>query len=191
MKKVTLICSLITVAIIFMSAMEASAQFQRRDYFLKPQAGLWFGPTTPILKTADLVDNNLGIGIFGRYNTGFQPLKIGAETSYQYFSSRGVNRLHFVPVYGNFVYLLPLNLPIRIQAKTGFGCAWMKVKPDDESGWSPIMNTGIEFSFPAGRIFNIGLRIDHFFIYEGYMKNSIMNGNIINSGIQVFVNINI
>jgi hypothetical protein len=170
---------------------EVFAQFQRRDYFLKPQVGIWFGPTTPILKTADLIDNNLGAGMFFRYNTGFQPLKIGVESAYQYFSSRGVNRLHFVPVYGNCVYLLPLNLPVRIQAKAGVGGAWMKIKPDDESRWNPIMNAGVEFSFPAGRIVNIGLRIDHFYIYEGYLKNSIMNGNIINSGIQVFININI
>jgi len=180
-----------SVTLILMLPTKASAQFQRKDYFFKPQVGLWFGPTTPIFDTADLVDNNLGIGTFIRYNTPFHPLKIGVETAYEYFSSRGVNKLYFVPVYGNFLYLLPLNLPIKIQAKGGLGGAWMKIIPDDESRWNPIVNTGVEFSFPAGRTFNIGLRIDYFYIYEGYLKNSIMNGHIINSGIQVFININI
>ncbi len=190
MRKCTLYVFYILLFILFVVS-DLFAYSARKDNFFKPQVGLWFGPISPVFETADLVDNNLGIGMFFRHNTPFQPLKVGYETSYQYFSSRGVNRLYFVPTYMNLLYLLPFNLPVKLQIKAGAGAAWMKIKPDNVSRWNPILNTGAEMSFPAGRFVNIGLRLDYYYIYEKYIDNAAINGHIVNAGLQLYFNISI
>jgi len=181
---------LLSVIIILM-ATSAFAQRSRKDYFLKPQVGLWFGPITPIGSTADLVDANIGGGVFFRYNTPLRSLKVGLDSSYQSFPSKGVNHLRFVPVYANAIYLLPFNLPVKLQVKGGFGGGYLHIEPDDASRWNPIFTGGIEMSFPAGRIINIGLRIDYIYIYEGYMEGSQQGGHIINTGISLYFNLNL
>jgi len=151
----------------------------RKDYFLKPQVGLWFGPITPVGTTADLVDTNLGVGGFFRYNTPFKSLKVGFDTSYQHYKSRGVNDLTVVPLYGSAVYLIPLDFPVRFQAKAGFGTSWVSVKPDNVSQWDPVLMLGTEISFPAGRTVNIGLRLEYLYLIEkagagGHLFNTVI-----------------
>ena len=180
--------------VLFFVLFSANALFaiERRDYFLKPQVGAWFGPVTPVGVTAESLEANLGGGIFARYNLPWRYLKIGVDTSYHFFEQeRGVNRMHLVPIYGNLLFLFPLKTPIKIQAKLGAGSAYLKVHPDNASRWDPVFVFGGEFSFPAGRFFNIGLRIDYINIYEGHLKNSQVNGHIIDAGIALYFNLNI
>ncbi|MCL1911519.1 MAG: hypothetical protein FWG13_04890 [Leptospirales bacterium] len=165
---------------------------ERRDYFLKPQIGAWFGPVTPVGVTAESLEPNLGGGIFTRYNLPWRYLKIGADISYEFFEQeRGVNKMHLVPIYGNFIFLFPFSMPIKIQAKLGAGSAYLHVQPADASRWDPIFVVGGEFSFPAGRFFNIGLRVDYIHIYEGHLKGSQVDGHIVNAGIALYFNLNI
>ena len=161
----------------------------RVDHFLKPQAGVWFGPVTPIFSTADLVDVTLGGGAFYRHNLPVKSIKLGIDTSYQKMESPGVNELTFVPVYGSVIYLLPVDFPIKFQFKAGAGGAWLHIKPDEVSQWSPMYMLGTEISFPAGRRFNIGLRLDYNCIYERHIEGSSQNGHIFTTGITVYVNI--
>lgn len=161
----------------------------RKDYFLKPQFGIWFGPITPIYTTREEVDTNLGGGIYFRYNTPWNSLKIGLDASYQKFTSQSDNRLYLLPVYGNFIYLLPIKLPIRFQLKAGAGSCYIHMKPDDVKQWEPVFMTGWEFSFPAGRIVNIGLRIEYLYIYEQYINRATKNGHVINSGLTLYFNL--
>ncbi len=161
----------------------------KKDYFLKPQVGLWFGPITPIYTTHEDVDTNLGGGLYFRYNTPFRYLKFGIDGSYQHFESDNDNRLYLIPIYGNFVFLLPLNLPVRFQFKAGAGATYVHMKPDDVRQVDPTFMLGWEFSFPAGRVVNIGLRIDYLQIYEKHIDGANKNGHIINSGITLYFNI--
>ncbi len=163
----------------------------RTDYFLKPQVGMWFGPITPVYTTAKDVDTDIGTGIFLRYNTPLNPVKIGFDSSYQNYGSKGVDGVLLIPVYGSFLYLLPFNLPVKLQLKAGAGNCYVSIKPDKSSQWDPLFHGGIEMSFPAGRIANIGLRIDYLLIYEGYADKAKKNGHFVNAGFTLYFNINI
>jgi len=165
---------------------------ERKDYFLKPQIGAWFGPVTPVGVTAESLETNLGGGIFTRYNFPWRYLKIGADISYQFFEQeQGVNKMHLVPIYGNLIFLFPFSIPIKIQAKLGAGAAYLHIQPDDASRWDPIFVFGGEFSFPAGRFLNIGLRVDYIHIYERYLKGAQVDGHVVNAGIALYFNLNL
>ena len=181
------------IGLIFIFLLISSSAFalrSRKDYFLNPQVGLWFGPITPVYHTRDDVDTDLGIGLFFRHNFFWKPLKIGLDASYQPYESKGINELTLIPVYGNFLYLLPLDLPVRFQLKAGSGGCYVKAMPDDHSQWDPLFMTGVEISFPAGRIVNIALRIDYLYIFEGYIDGADYGGHVINTGISIYFNFN-
>ncbi len=161
----------------------------RKDYFYKPQLGAWFGPVTPLGKGSTLVDAALSGGAFFRYNLPIRPLKIGIDASYQKYESSGVNELTLVPVYANLLYLLPVNLPIRFQLKAGVGATYNFIKPDEWDQWDPVIMGGFELSFPAGRLINIGLRVDYLYIYQGYVDKSARGGHLINAGIMLYFNL--
>ncbi len=188
MKNTSLYCAVIALAIVIGHS-DAFAYKERKDYFSRPQIGGWFGPVTPVGKLARNVETNLGGGAFIRFTFPWPYLKFGVDSSYQKFKSKGVNELQFVPVYGNLLFQIPVEFPVRFQFKGGIGGAWLSVKPDNKNGWDPVFMAGFEVSFPAGRIVNIGLRIDYIYIYEGYMKSSKNGGHIINTGIQLYFNI--
>jgi len=171
-------------------SVSAFAINNRKDYFLNPQLGLWFGPITPISHTRDAVDTDLGIGAFFRYNLPFRPLKIAYNFSYQQYKSKGLNELTLVPNYLNLLYLLPLDLPVRFQLKAGAGSSYVKILPDQVSQWDPLLMGGLEVSFPAGRIVNIALRIDYLYIFEGHIDGADYGGHVINTGISIYFNIN-
>ncbi|OHD65654.1 MAG: hypothetical protein A2176_13510 [Spirochaetes bacterium RBG_13_51_14] len=183
------LCSAAFFVIIVLCHADAFAYKERKDYFSKPQIGGWFGPVTPLGETGKWVETNLGGGIFARYTLPYRFLKIGVDTSYQKYKSKGVNELQFVPVYGNLVFQIPVDFPVRFQFKAGVGAGYLYLKPDDLDQWDPIFMGGFEVSFPAGRIVNIGLRIDYIYIYEGYIKGSKYGGHILNTGIQLYFNI--
>ncbi len=182
---------LLAVTIIMVYSSTAYAIRSRKDYFLKPQVGFWFGPITPVYTTEEHLDPAIGAGIFIRYNTPWKLLKIGLDTSYHYFESKGVNELTAIPVYGNFIFLLPFNWPIKIQLKAGIGSGYLNMMPDNSSQWDPLFMGGAEISFPAGRIINIGLRIDYIYFYEGRADNYKEGGHIVNAGLSLYFNINI
>jgi hypothetical protein len=188
MKK-TFMIGAAAVIVLVMCRMDAFAYKERKDYFSKPQIGGWFGPVTPLGETAKWVETNLGGGMFVRFTLPYRFLKIGVDSSYQQFKSKGVNELQFVPVYGNLLFQIPVDFPVRFQFKGGAGVGYLNMKPDNLIQWDPIFMAGFEVSFPAGRIVNIGLRIDYIYIYEGYIKGSQHGGHILNTGIQLYFNI--
>lgn len=169
----------------------AFAQRKKADYFLKPQLGIWFGPVTPVYTTGDDVDTSLWGGGFVRFNVLSLPLKVGFDSSYEHFKSEGVKELTVIPVYGNLLWRLPIDMPLAFQLKVGAGSVRVHIEPDNLSGWDPLGMLGFEVSFPAGKWINIGLRIDYLFIYEGYIKDATKNGHIVNTGITLYLNIGI
>ncbi len=188
--KITKAILIILIVLLFIPSVEARRK-SKTDYFLRPQAGLWFGPITPLHTTNDEVDTNLGGGLFFRYNTPFRLLKIGIDGSYQFFDSKGVNTLSLWPIYGNFLYRIPLptRFPLTFQLKAGAGGSYIKIRPDRVTQWDPLGMVGLEMSFPAGKIVNIGLRIDYLLLYEKHISGATKNGHILNTGITLFFNI--
>jgi hypothetical protein len=190
LKKSVFFLSLLLVLII----LPTEARARRIDYFAKPQIGIWFGILTPVYTTADDVATALGGGGFFRYTLPWPSLKVGLEGSYQHFGPKGmdgVNTLTLVPVYGNFLYRIPSppKLPLIFQLKAGAGGSWVKIRPDRVDQWDPVGMIGFEGSFPAGRLVNIGLRIDYLLIYEQHIEGARRNGHIINTGITLYFNI--
>ena len=182
------------IVLLFILLITTNATSRRKrgvDYFLKPQVGFWFGPVTPIYKTRKEVDTNFGGGLFFRYNTPIKVLKVGIDGSYEFFNSDGVNTLSLWPIYGNLIYTLPVfrKFPLKFQLKTGLGISYVKIRPDRVHQWDPIGMLGFEGSFPAGKLLNIGFRIDYIHVYEGYIGGSINNGHILNTGITIYFNI--
>jgi len=180
----------VLIALFFPGA-DAFSEIARKKYFTKPQIGLWGGPITPILSTGDHVDTDLGGGAFFRYNLPFDLFKVGIDSSYQSFSSKGVDKLRLVPVYMNLLYLLPFDLPVKIQLKGGGGLCHVDMEPDNINQWDPMYMAGAEVSFPAGKVANIALRIDYICLYEQYMQGAKKNGYIINAGISLYFNLNL
>lgn len=66
----------VIIAVISLLCTDLYAIRSRTDYFLKPQAGLWFGPITPVYTTADDLETDIGAGIFMRYNTPLRELRL-------------------------------------------------------------------------------------------------------------------
>ncbi len=177
---------------ILLSFSDLFAYSSRKNYFSRPQVGVWYGPITPVYETSDVVDTGLGGGAFFRYNLPFQNWKLGLEASYQpYKSDKTLNELDLVPVYGNLLYLLPLRLPLRFQLKAGAGGCRVHMEPDNVTQWDPLFTTGLEISFPAGKLLNVALRLDYLLVYEKHIEGAERNGHFFNAGISMYLNLNL
>ncbi|HQO41077.1 MAG TPA: hypothetical protein PK986_11455 [Spirochaetota bacterium] len=177
--------------VMILAAMDLSAAVSRKKYFNKPQLGIWYGPVTPIFGTGELLEPDMGLGVFFRYNLPFDSVKLGLDASYQEYKSSGVNELTMFPVYLNALYLLPFDLPVRLQGKAGAGMCHLHMEPDGVNQWEPMFMMGAEVSFPAGKLANIALRVDYIFVYEEYMKDATENGHFINAAISLYFNFNL
>jgi hypothetical protein len=181
--------SILIVLVILALSIEDVWAYRGRDPFEKPQIGLWFGPVTPVYTTGDAVDTYFGGGLFLRSDSYIKSLKIGIDGSYQYFKSKGVDDLSLWPLYGSILYRLPINFALSFQLKFGAGGCYVEENPDRFKQWDPMFMFGFETSFPAGKIINIGLRIDYLLLYEQHIKGAKRNGHIINTGITMFFNL--
>lgn len=181
---------IILFLIILFAVSDSFARRRKRgDYFLRPQIGVWYGPVTPVGPTKKEVNTNLGGGGYFRYNTPWEPLKLGFDISYQHHESDGINELFIIPTYANLIYRLPIQMPLNFQIKAGAGVAQVRIKPSNLSQRDPMFMTGFEVSFPAGKLLNIGLRIDYLMIYEEHNEGAKRNGHVVNGGITVFFNL--
>jgi len=176
-----------------------SAQVEGEAWRFKPQIGIWFGPVTPMPGTeiSNVLSTSLGGGFFFRGNIPSNTLRIEIGTSYSYYTSRAVARLHSIPVYGALCYTLPINLPLAFHVKAGAGSNFMRNAPEGSRNWLPIGMLGFETSFPAGKIINIGVRADYFFVYEKHLSPpannpnyEVHNGHFFNFGLMVNFNLN-
>jgi len=189
MKK-SIIC-ISVLAALFLIATDVFAADSRKKYFSRPQIGVWYGPITPVMDTGEHVETDLGGGAFFRYNLPYEPLKLGLDFSYQDYESDGVDELRLIPVYFNMLYLLPINIPVKVQFKAGAGLCNVYMEPDNTKQWDPMFMAGTEISFPAGKLANIALRIDYLCIYEKHLSGATTNGYVINAGISLYFNLNL
>lgn len=164
----------------------------------RPQIGLWFGPVTPFPGSAlaQVLNTNLGGGIFFRMNIPSDTWRFEMGSSYSYYDSSYQAALVTVPVYGAVNYLIPLELPLTFYAKFGSGGMYVYNKPNKRENWHPLFLLGFESSFPAGKWVNIGIRIDYFFVYEKYLSPppgfpgyQVVNAHLLKFGLMVNFNL--
>lgn len=163
--------------------------FRRKNDFMKPQAGLWFGPSAPLFGLKDRVDPALGGGVFVRLNTPLELFKVGGEFGYQKYVSTAEDKLSVLPLYGNILFLLPIPFPMNFQLKAGAGTARVAIYPDNRSQFEPLFMAGLEASFMAGRLINFGIRMDYMMLYEKNLKGAKHNGHIFNAGLTLYFNL--
>ncbi|MBV6492616.1 MAG: hypothetical protein LDLANPLL_00611 [Turneriella sp.] len=174
------------------------AQVETEAWRFRPQIGVWFGPVTPVpgTKVADVLVTSLGGGLFFRGNLPSNALRTEIGVSYSYYTSRTTARLHSLPVYGALVYTLPINLPLSFFVKAGAGSNYLYNSVEKSKNWLPAGYLGFETSFPAGKLVNIGVRADYYFLYEKYLSPpannpnyEVHNGHFFNFGLMVNFNL--
>ena len=175
-----------------------SAQVEAEGWKFKPQLGVWFGPVTPVpgSKLSDVLTTSLGGGLFFRANIPSNTIRIELGGSYSYYTSRTTARLHSIPVYGAVCYTLPINLPLSFFVKGGLGSNFLRNVPEGSRNWLPLAYAGFETSFPAGKLINIGVRADYYFVLEKHLSPpannpnyEIYNGHFFNFGLMVNFNL--
>ena len=175
------------------------AQYELGWYKIKPQLGIWFGPATPFPGTrlSKFINTNLGGGLFFRINFPSDDFRSEIGSSISYYTSRQNERLISVPSYGAISYILPIELALQMQVKAGVGANYFKNKPENSHNAHPLLYLGYEMSFPAGKLVNIGLRIDYTLAFESRLKSPIENpdfkvhnGHFVNFGLMLNFNLN-
>lgn len=199
MRRIVLVKGFIPLFFFFaVSATAVYSQVETEAWRFKPQIGIWFGPVTPVpgSKLAEVLTTSLGGGMFLRGNLPSNTLRTEIGASYSYYTSRTVARLHSIPVYGALVYTLPINLPLQFHIKGGAGGNFLRNYPEGARNWLPFGYAGFETSFPAGRLVNIGVRADYYFVYEKHLSPpannpdyQIYNGHFFNFGLMVNFNL--
>ncbi len=162
---------------------------KRGDYFTRPQIGISFGPYTPLFEVGEEVNSTIGFGLFTRLNIPRTPLKIGYDIGYHGHDSLTENELNVMPMYTSLQYRLPIESPLNFQLRAGGGFSHLWMMPDNINRWDPTGMTGFEVSFPAGKIINLGLRLDYFLFYEKHLEDAEVNGHFFNASLCVFFNL--
>ena len=140
---------------------------------------------------------SLGGGIFFRLNLPANEFQTEIGTSLSYYESDINERLLSVPNYAAISYLLPIDSPLLFQIKLGTGVNYLRNIPERNENTLPLVFSGIEMSFPAGKVVNIGIRVDYYFVIESFLKATkedpnfkIYNGHFINFGLMLHFNLN-
>lgn len=162
---------------------------KRGDYFNRPQIGINCGPYAPLFDVSEKVDSALGVGLFTRFSMPYQPIKLGFDFMYFKNESFTVNALQVIPMFGSLQYRLPIPSPLNFMVKAGGGASYLTVYPDEVDRWDPTIVTGGEVSFPAGKIFNIGLQVNYITLVEKHLEDAEYNGHFFNASLTIFFNL--
>jgi len=173
-------------------------EYEIDEWRFRPQIGIWFGPAAPVpgTKIAESLNTYLGGGMFFRFNIPSDNLWTELGVSYSNYRSDGPEKLYSVPYYAALSYLIPVETAVQFMVKGGVGLNYLYVKPEYKYNTHPILFIGTEFSFPAGKWVNIGLRGDYYFVYEKYLDApkenpnfEVINGHFFNVGLMVNFNL--
>ena len=137
----------------------------------RPEIGFWLGASNPMpqTETDEILDANIGGGLFFRVQWPWV-LHLELGFSVANYTSRTTQQLTTIPVYAALSYRLPLGWPVEIFLKAGGGSSYLVIRPENRSGWDPLVYAGAEFSIQAGRKVRVGLRLDYNLIYEKHLK---------------------
>lgn len=135
----------------------------------KPEVGFWLGASNPFpgTQTFDLLETTLGFGIFSRFQLPYQNFYTEIGMSYANYLSTSERALTTIPIYAALDYKLPFeSLPVSLFLKGGLGMSYVLARPANTNKWDPLLFSGFEVSFIAGKKVRIGLRIDYNHIFE-------------------------
>jgi hypothetical protein len=187
MKKTLTVTLLLFFVIFAASSLFAGGQ---RNKFHSNQVGVWFGPISPLGFTDDYLDSNLGGGVFMRFQLPWEILKLGFDVSYQEYTSTGVINLKTVPIRFEALFWLPFKkIPVNIQVKVGAGASYIYAFPRNTHTVDPLFLVGFELSFPAGRVVNIGARVEYMYFLEAHIKPTALGAHFLNVGVSIYFNI--
>lgn len=146
----------------------STAIFSQSREAPKTELGFWLGASNPFpgSDTARVLDTNLGLGLFGRFqwNSPQWYTEVGGSISnYQSKTEAGLTTL---PIFAAIDYRLQADLPVSLFFKGGGGMAYVVARPANLAKWNPMGYLGSEISFVAGKKVRIGLRLDYHHIFE-------------------------
>ena len=200
MKRIILKSTFIICFLFLFLSSGLRAQFELDELKINPQLGLWFGPVLPFPNTAlsEVLVTNLGGGLFSRINLPSKTFRTEIGTSLSYYRSNATEALLSIPNYVAISYSMPIDSPLLLQGKIGVGSNYLRSLPEKNHNWLPAFFLGFEMSFPAGRVVNIGLRIDYYFVIETIGNQApsenpnfaLHNGHFINIGLMLNFNLN-
>ncbi|GIX41343.1 MAG: hypothetical protein KatS3mg129_1076 [Leptospiraceae bacterium] len=138
---------------------------------IKKEFGFWLGGSFPAPGTQmdDILDSSLGLGLFYRLEWP-SPFLLETGFSYGNYQSLSTQQLLSIPVYFALCYPIPLFNRFQFLGKLGAGASYIEVRPNNVSGWDPILYGGFEFSILASKRFKVGLRLDGYYIYDSFRK---------------------
>ena len=141
------------------------------EYLRKPDIGFFFGSSNPFPNTAieKLLEPTLDFGLFARF-----PLyKLYGEVAIKSntYLSESEAAAMIIPIFFNFAYELPINIPLDLFVKAGGGTSYVVTRPSNLARWNPMGFLGFETSFVTANTVRIGLRIDYNIISETHLKN--------------------
>ncbi len=123
---------------------------------INKEFGFWLGGTFPAPGSPmdSLLDSSMGFGFFYRVYWP-SPFLLEFGTSYGNYPSLTTQRLISIPVYVAFNYPVPILNRFQLLAKLGLGGSYLEIRPNNVSGWDPILYGGLEFSILASKRFKV------------------------------------
>jgi len=172
------------------------AQYEEKDFQIRPIAGIWFGPMAPFpgSELSPVLNTALGGGGFFRLNIPSDHVLMEIGGGYYQLTSMYTEKLTVIPAYMALVYKLPIEFALSFFLKAGGGAGYIINAPEAHEGILPVFFGGLETSFPAGKFINIGVRIDYYLLYETWMtadnNYQLVNGHFFSIGIMANFNTN-
>ncbi|MES0489344.1 MAG: outer membrane beta-barrel protein [Leptospirales bacterium] len=170
-------------------------QYEEKAYHPNIRMGFWFGPVAPFPGTemANRLGTYLGGGVFGRMNIPAIPFEAELGISYNSYRSDTTAELTTIPLYLAILYRIPIRSELDINLKVGGGASYAKNFPEKHQNILPLLYTGFDLSFAAGRKTRIGLKVDYNLLYEKHLDipanapsdYTLYNGHMLNIGLML------
>ncbi|MFN3605342.1 MAG: hypothetical protein ACK4UJ_11600 [Leptonema sp. (in: bacteria)] len=141
------------------------------EEYIQQEFGFWLGGSFPApnSKTEKIFNSSMSLGFFYRYYWP-KPFHLELGTSYANYKSLSMQQITTVPVYLSLNYPFPMFTKFQLLGKIGFGASYLEIRPNNLSGWDPMLYGGLDFAIFASKRFKVGLRLDGYFIYDSYRK---------------------
>lgn len=139
------------------------------DEYIHKEFGFWLGGSfpTPNSQTEKIFNSSMTFGIFYRYYWP-KPFHLELGTSYANYKSLSMQQLTTIPLYLSLNYPFPIFTKFQLLGKIGIGSTYVEVRPNNLSGWDPLLFAGFEFAIFASKRFKVGLRLDGYYIYDSF-----------------------
>lgn len=139
------------------------------DEYIQKEFGFWLGGSFPAPRTQEerVFNSSMSFGIFYRYYWP-RPFHLELGTSYANYKSINMQQLTLIPLYLSLNYPFPIFTKFQLLGKLGLGVSYLEIRPNNLSGWDPMLYLGLDFAIFASKRFKVGLRLDGYYIYDAF-----------------------